>query len=171
MIKKFILPVFAIIAIVGGALIMGGNDAASVDTVFAAASDYFLKIEGIEGESTDPNHKGYIDFDSFSWGMSRATSGGGGLTGRPVGQPSMSGFSFTKELDKSSPKLFSIFKNGELIKSAELRIRKAGQAEDYFKIEMKEILISSFAQSGDGNVEVESVMFNPKEITITKLGR
>ncbi|MBK8427520.1 MAG: type VI secretion system tube protein Hcp [Lewinellaceae bacterium] len=32
----------------------------------AAAVDYFLKIEGIDGESTDDKHKQWIDIDSYS---------------------------------------------------------------------------------------------------------
>ncbi len=32
------------------------------------AVDYFLEIDGVEGESTDAGHKGEIDVLSFSWG-------------------------------------------------------------------------------------------------------
>jgi type VI secretion system secreted protein Hcp len=45
-----------------------------------AAVDYFLKIDGIEGESLDEKHKGEIDVLSWSWGESQEgpTTGGGG---------------------------------------------------------------------------------------------
>ncbi|HEY7575111.1 MAG TPA: type VI secretion system tube protein Hcp, partial [Thermoanaerobaculia bacterium] len=33
-----------------------------------AKTDYFLKIDGIEGESQDGKHKGEIDVLSWSWG-------------------------------------------------------------------------------------------------------
>jgi type VI protein secretion system component Hcp len=33
---------------------------------------YFLKIEGIAGESTDAKHKGEIEVESFSWGVPSA---------------------------------------------------------------------------------------------------
>ncbi len=33
-----------------------------------AVVDYFLKIDGIEGESQDAKHKGEIDVESWSWG-------------------------------------------------------------------------------------------------------
>ena len=32
------------------------------------AVDYFLKIDGIEGESQDAKHKGEIEVESFGWG-------------------------------------------------------------------------------------------------------
>ena len=38
-----------------------------------AADDYFLKISGIEGESTDARHKGEIALDAWSFG---GTAGG-----------------------------------------------------------------------------------------------
>ena len=33
-----------------------------------AAVDYFLKIDGIEGESQDSKHKNEIDVQSWNWG-------------------------------------------------------------------------------------------------------
>ena len=33
-----------------------------------AATDYFLKLDGIDGESMDDKHKNEIDIESFSWG-------------------------------------------------------------------------------------------------------
>ena len=36
-----------------------------------AAFDYFLKLDGIPGESIDAKHKGEIDVLSWSWGESQ----------------------------------------------------------------------------------------------------
>ena len=38
------------------------------------AFDAFLKIEGIEGESTDKAHPGEIEISSFSWGVSNTAA-------------------------------------------------------------------------------------------------
>ena len=38
-----------------------------------AANDYFLKLDGISGESTDSKHKGEIEVLSFSFGETLAT--------------------------------------------------------------------------------------------------
>ena len=46
-----------------------------------AQVDYFLKIDGIDGESTDAKHKGEIDLQSWGFGASQSGtmhSGGGG---------------------------------------------------------------------------------------------
>jgi type VI secretion system secreted protein Hcp len=46
------------------------------------AVDFFLKIDGIDGESKDSKHKGEIDIESFSWGATQTgTSHAGGGSG------------------------------------------------------------------------------------------
>jgi len=98
-----------------------------------AAVDMFIKIEGIDGEAKDADHKGEIDILSWSWGESRSSSGmssrpagtqvapsqsrvlvapradGGGQTGatRRRGETTLGDVSVVKELDKSSPRLAS----------------------------------------------------------------
>ena len=37
-----------------------------------AAVDYFIKFDGIKGESTDAKHKDEIDVESWSWGETHA---------------------------------------------------------------------------------------------------
>jgi type VI secretion system secreted protein Hcp len=43
-----------------------------------AVSDYFLKIDGISGESKDSKHKDEIELVSFSWGLTEAAPPRGG---------------------------------------------------------------------------------------------
>ncbi|HEV8541841.1 MAG TPA: type VI secretion system tube protein Hcp, partial [Verrucomicrobiae bacterium] len=109
-----------------------------------AQVDYFLKIEGIEGESTDDKHKNEIDIESWSWGETNAGShafgGGGG-----AGKVSMNDFSITMRVNKASPKLLLACANGEHIKSASLACRKAGkEQQEYLKIKFSDLLVSSY---------------------------
>ena len=91
-----------------------------------AAVDYFLKIDGIPGESTDSKHKNEIDIESWSWGEansgSHAYGGGGG-----AGKVSVQDFNFTMHVNKASPKLFLACATGQHIKEALLTCRKAGK--------------------------------------------
>ena len=59
-----------------------------------AAVDYFLKIEGIEGESLQKGHEKQIEIMSFSWGESNTGSFAGNLGGGS-GKVSMNDFHFT----------------------------------------------------------------------------
>jgi type VI secretion system secreted protein Hcp len=131
-----------------------------------AAFDYFLKIDGIEGESADAMHKGEIDLDSWSWGETQAhPPGGGGV----VGKVTMSDFSFTTKLSKASPRLFLACAEGNHIKAAWLTARRAaGKAADYFlKWTFSDLLISSYhTQAASGDAPVEQVSFNFAKIEV-----
>src|SRR5215510_9641098 len=51
----------------------------------AASVDFFLKIDGVDGESSDDRHKGEIEIHSFSWGASNSGAfsyGGGAGSGK-----------------------------------------------------------------------------------------
>src|ERR1035438_4223572 len=64
------------------------------------ASDYYLLIDGVNGESQNPNMVKNIELDSYSFGASNpADVGGQGLS---AGKASLSDFSFTCALDSSS---------------------------------------------------------------------
>ena len=39
-----------------------------------AKTDFFLKLDGIKGESTDAKHKGEIEIESFSLGLTNTGS-------------------------------------------------------------------------------------------------
>src|SRR6059058_3336371 len=103
-----------------------------------AAVDYFLKIEGIEGESHDSKHKGEIDLQSWSWSehQTGAHAGGGG---GGAGKVHMDDFHFTMHLNKASPKLFLACATGEHIKKATLVCRKAGKEQvEFLKVRSEE---------------------------------
>ena len=138
--------------------------ASSAGSAFAAA-DYFLKIEGVDGESTDAKHKGQIEIDSFSWGVSNSGSmaaGGGGGAGKVQFQD----FHFTKTVDKSSPKLMQAVATGEHLKTMDLTVRKAGGTQmEYYVIHLEDILVSSYSTSGSsGGLLMEEISFNYQKI-------
>jgi type VI secretion system secreted protein Hcp len=119
-----------------------------------AVVDFFLKIEGIDGESSDAKHKGSIDVESWSWGAVQAgTSSRGGGAG--AGKVSMQDFRFVTKTNKASPKLALACANGEHLKKAVLTCRKAGKdQQEYLKITLTDVLVSAFTAGGPqgGNV-------------------
>ncbi len=119
-----------------------------------AAVDYFLKIEGIEGESQDDKHKNEIDVDSWSWGEQQtgthAAGGGGG-----AGKVHMQDFHFTMKVNKASPKLMQACASGEHIKTGTLTCRKAGkEQQEYLKIKMSDLLVSSYQTGGSAGSDI-----------------
>ena len=113
-----------------------------------ATVDYFLKIDGIKGESQDKTHKEEIQLNSFSWGATNAGTSAMG-SGAGAGKVKFDDFSFAKSVDTASPKLMLACANGEHIKSAILTCRKAGkEQQEYLKYTFTDLLVSKFWQIG-----------------------
>src|SRR3954470_23110717 len=119
-----------------------------------AAVDYFLKIDGIDGESHQDKHKNEIELDSWSFGetnagtMSRSSGGG-------AGKVSMQDFHFVMHVNKASPKLFLACATGEHIRTAKLVCRKAGkQQQEFLKVTFSDLLVSSYQTGGSGSADV-----------------
>lgn len=123
-----------------------------------AGVDYFLKIDGIPGESTDSKHKDEIVLTSFSMGVSNAgsvSSGGGGGEGKA----SFHDFNFTHKFDKASPLLMLACASGKHIPTATMTARKAGRAGvEFLFIKMNDVLVTSSQTGASGDdVPTEAV--------------
>jgi type VI secretion system secreted protein Hcp len=113
-----------------------------------AAVDYYLKIDGIEGEATDAKHKSEIDVESWSWGETQTGSAAHGAGGG-AGKVSMQDFHFVMRVNKASPKLMLACATGQHIKKADLTCRKAGgDQQEYLKITLSDLLVSSYQTGG-----------------------
>ena len=127
-----------------------GGIALASDT--RGAVDFFLKIDGIEGESQDSKHKNEFQLLSYSFGASQAhaldfTGGGHG-----AGKVSFTDFTFVKQVDKGSPKLMLACATGQHIPKAVLIVRKAGKdQQEYLKVTLTDILVSNVIVNGDGH--------------------
>ncbi len=132
-----------------------------------AAYDAFLKIEGVEGESADKDHGGWIDIESFSWGMNHpaSTSGGGG-----AGKANFMELDLGKHLDKATPLLMLRSAEGRHIPEAHLVLRKQGESGHvFFEIELKNVFVTSVGIQGEAGdtVPSETLSLNYEEIKIT----
>jgi type VI secretion system secreted protein Hcp len=134
-----------------------------------ATVDFFLKIDGIDGESGDSKHKGEIELQSWSWGATNAgshASGGGGGAGKVV----MQDIHFTMHVSKASPKLCLACANGEHIKKAVLTCRKAGKdQQEFLKYTFEDLIISSYQTGGSGSssiIPVDQVSINFTKIKV-----
>jgi type VI secretion system secreted protein Hcp len=120
------------------------------EDVEMAQVDFFLKLDGIKGESADSKHKGEIEIASFSWGAANqadiaGSSGGGG----GAGKVSYQDVSLSTHVNEASPLLMLACATGEHIKSALLTVRKqGGEQQDYYKVTLTDVLISSYQSGG-----------------------
>jgi type VI secretion system secreted protein Hcp len=141
---------------------------ASHDTAWGqmAQVDYFIKFDGIKGESTDAKHKDEIDVESWSWGETHAAGPGGG-GGAKV---SMQDFHFVMRLNKASLGLMKACATGQHIKDATLSARKAGkEQQEYLVLKFQDVLISSYQTGGSEGGDVvppDQVLFNFAKIDV-----
>jgi type VI secretion system secreted protein Hcp len=141
--------------------------------------DYFLKIDGIDGESQDKTHGKEIELMGFNWSEAQsgtfAAAGGGG-----AGRVKMNDFVFTQRTNKATPKLLLACATGQHIKSVVLTCRKAGGGQqDFFKATMSDVLVSGFniaagdldtdddhAQKAGDEIPLETVSLNFAKIEV-----
>jgi type VI secretion system secreted protein Hcp len=130
--------------------------------------NYFLKIDGIPGESQDAKHKEEIELVSFSWGVTHGALGPSVGVGSGAGRAQFKDLQAVMHVSKASPQLFLATASGKHIKEANLSVRKAGKAQvEYLKIKLTNVIVSSFEESGGGDTPLETVAFNFGQINVS----
>jgi type VI secretion system secreted protein Hcp len=132
------------------------------------AVDYFLRIDGIEGESTDSKHKGWLDVDSWSWGESQPippAAGGGGGAGRVTFQD----FQFAARVSKASPKLFLACASGQHMKEARLvAVHGGAMQQEFLTWTFSDVLVTGYQTGGaEGDVgPMDQVSLNFSKVRV-----
>ena len=120
-----------------------------------------MQLDGIVGESTDAAHKGEIDVQAWSWGVTHgrpSSAGGGG----GAGKASFQDFHFVTRISKASPRLFLACATGTHIKQANLTgVRDVGKGKgtDFLKFKLRDVMVTS-VQHGDTEGDLPSEQFS-----------
>jgi type VI secretion system secreted protein Hcp len=109
----------------------------------AAADAIFVRVQGIDGDSTEVGHVNWIEALAFGGGVTNpesAVSAGGGTTGRPT----FSDVSILKRIDRASPALFLAAAKGSHVASVDIDFVKLGGSRPttYYKIRLSQVVIS-----------------------------
>lgn len=134
-------------------------------TAGGGSTGAFLQVEGIPGDSTDENHQGWIEIDSFSFGVHQTIAGTPSSgSGRTTQGCDHRDFSITKHIDKATPKLALFCCTGEHIPAITLQVcRGGGDKPKYMEYKIKDVIISSMTCGGTGESDViptETVSLN-----------
>jgi type VI secretion system secreted protein Hcp len=112
---------------------------------------WFLKLDGIPGDSTDVAHKDWIDVQSWSWGVansgSTAPTGGAGGAGKATFQD----LTVAAHLGSASPSLFVACATGKHVKEATLSgvtARATGKGFEFLTIRLRDVVVTG-QQLGD----------------------
>jgi type VI secretion system secreted protein Hcp len=129
------------------------------------ASDVFLKIEEIPGDSQVKGHEKEMEVQgwsvSASFPPSKRSGGGSGSAGTSV----HADLSVTKQIDEASNKLHEACWTGKTIPKAILTQQRAGEKGgakvDYLRLTLGDVLITSISQSGGpGSIPTETIALN-----------
>lgn len=125
-----------------------------------ASVDYFLKIDGIPGDSADDKHKGEIELEGFSWGETQSGKLHG--SGMAAGKADARDFRFTMRVNTASPRLLLATARGEHLKTATVTARAAGKAQAEFLVfKFSDVVMSSYeTQATPDQRPIESLSFN-----------
>ncbi|KAB0484013.1 type VI secretion system secreted protein Hcp [Pseudomonas reinekei] len=126
------------------------------------AFDAFIKIEGIPGEALDEKYRNWIEVSGYSFSTYQSTSAtASSAGGATAGRTTLSHFTFTKTLDKSSCKLMEASCAGEHLKEVTLVLSRAGTDKlKYYEIVLEEVIIADYTQNAAVGIPVEIVQLN-----------
>jgi type VI secretion system secreted protein Hcp len=111
--------------------------------------DTFLKITGVDGESTDAKHANEIEVESWSWGLQNAGGSGGTSGGAGTSKAQFDALTFVAATSLASTELFYACAAGEVYEQAVLTVRKAGSKPlEFLVITLETVSITGFQQGG-----------------------
>jgi len=131
------------------------------------ATQFYLQIDGVKGDSQDAGHKGWMDVTNWNVGAhhpSGIKSGGGGSTGKT----SFTDLTFSTHLDPASTDMFLFCSNGKTIPKAKLEcIRETGDSKlKYLVIELENVIVSNFHTSTAGEKPSADYSLNFAKMTV-----
>ena len=136
-----------------------------------AAVDIYLKLGDINGESTDNQHKAWIDIFSYSGGVSPGSVAVGNGAARAVAATNCAPLTVKKLFDRASPTLFTAAVTGQHFSKAQFDFVHADAARDVFiKFELNDVVVSATSQSaaaGEGGAATENLSLNFGGVKIT----
>lgn len=111
-----------------------------------AATEIFMMVEGIPGESQDTRHRNEIVLTGYSFDIiqsAAAATGGGARAGRVTFSP----ITVTKSVDVSSPRLVLASASGQRLQQVIITVGRPGREPfEFLRFTLTGIAISRFAQ-------------------------
>jgi type VI secretion system secreted protein Hcp len=134
------------------------------------AERWFLKIDGIPGESTDERHRNEIEVLSWSFGLSTTVSRPGTGTGAGTGRPTFEDLQVEATVSAATPLLFKACAAGTHVRTAVLAgVRAAGANPlEFLTISLQDVLVTSAHQAdSEAGVPTDHVALRYAKVTVS----
>ncbi|HMU46453.1 MAG TPA: type VI secretion system tube protein Hcp [Chitinophagaceae bacterium] len=140
-------------------------------TGITSAQRMYIKIDGVDGESTERGHEKWIDLLSYKQGVNAESGAVSGAARMRTGKTTFSDLTIVKKIDKTSPLLMEKCAKGLTIPKVELEItapNRNGTSGVFYKITLTDVRISGVNASSDcssGCQTMEEVSFYYNKIS------
>ena len=141
----------------------------------SAATDYFLKMDGVTGESVAGSTQGAIQVDAFEWGAENKNNFASATSGAGAGKATLKEITIQKRVDSTSPVLFQKLGSGAVIGGMELIARKTtatGKQSIYMRYTFQPVFVTSLSNAGsegdDGLTETLTLSYGAVRLGYTK---
>jgi type VI secretion system secreted protein Hcp len=125
------------------------------------AIDAYLQIDGVKGESSDDQHKGWIECESVSWSLRQPKSATASTAGGHTAERAeLSNVCFHKLCDLASPLLAQHCAMGKTVPKAKFEFFRAdgdGKRVKYYEVELENVIVAEVAQGVGGGGMTENV--------------
>lgn len=138
-------------ALLGSALSLGGaalaisapGEASAAGIPTDPASDFFLAVPGIPGDSVDAQFPQTIDLFTWSFGVTSSVVAAGTGSGTDKSKPSP--FVFVAPTSQASPKLLLTCATGKHLTSVTLNARSRGEMpRNYLRVKLGNVVVTSY---------------------------
>jgi type VI secretion system secreted protein Hcp len=132
----------------------------------------YMQVAGVTGDVEEKGHIGWIELNSFQWGVGRGIgSPKSGAKDREGAEASVSELTVSKTQDNATTKLMRLALWGKG-KKVEIHFTRTGSNKEqipYLKYELEDVLLSGYSMSSGGDRPSESVSLNFTKVTYTNL--
>ena len=119
--------------------------------------DVYLSIPGVQGESVDQSHEGWVACESVQFGVERTSD---------ERTPAFTGLTLTRQVDASSPELFTRAATAEVDSVVTIEISDL-VGDVYMVIQLRRATVASYSASiADGAEAVETISLRFSHITL-----
>jgi type VI secretion system secreted protein Hcp len=102
---------------------------------------WFLRVDGIKGDSKDRKHPDEIEIDAWGWGVRNYVSHGGG--GGSTGRAELRDLDVTMRTSIATPLLFKACATGQHIRTAVLTGRRVGGAQfEFLQLTLIDVVVT-----------------------------
>jgi type VI secretion system secreted protein Hcp len=122
----------------------------------------YVQYGPIKGDVTESTHKGWVEVNSFQWGVGRGISSPtGGSSDREASAPSVSEIVVTKPVDVATTNFLNEALQGEGVDTTiDFTKTDKGQLSVYLSYVLTNTMVSGYSLSSGGDRPNESLSFN-----------